>query len=61
MTRDKAVKAAAALLEIENFEGFMEQVLDECNEYEVGKYFTAHLAEYLGEELKRRKSILEAM
>ena len=61
MTRDKAVKVTAALLEIENFEGFMEQVLNECNEYEVGKYFTAHLAEYLGEELKRRKAILEAM
>ena len=61
MTRDKALKVSAALLEIENFEDFMEQVLDECNEYEVGEYFSAHLAEYLEGELKRRKAILEAM
>ena len=61
MTRDKALKVSAALLEIENFEDFMEQVLDECNEYEVGEYFSAHLAEYLEEELKRRKAVLEAM
>lgn len=61
MTRDKALKVSAALLEIENFEDFMEQVLDECNEYEVGEYFSSHLAEYLEEELKRRKAVLEAM
>ena len=60
MTRELAVKVANALADIEDFELFIEEIEKVCADFELVD-FEPKLNNFLNEELKRRKEILEKL
>ena len=60
MTRELAVKVANALADIEDFELFIEEIEKICADFELVD-FEPKLNNFLNEELKRRKEILEKL
>lgn len=60
MTKELAVKVANALADIEDFELFVEEIEKICADFELVD-FEPKLINFLNEELKRRKEILEKL
>lgn len=60
MTKELALKATKALIDIEDFELFIEEIEKVCNEFELVD-FEPKLIRFLDEELTRRKDILEKL
>ena len=60
MTKDLALKVSKALVDIEDFELFIEEIEKVCVDFELVD-FEAKLIHFLNEELKRRKEILEKL
>ena len=60
MTKDLALKVSKALVDIEDFELFIEEIEKVCIDFELVD-FEPKLIHFLDEELKRRKEILEKL
>ncbi len=60
MTRELALKITNALTGIEDFELFIEEIEKVCKDFELTD-FEPKLIQFLNEELKRRKEILEKL
>ena len=60
MTRELAIKVANTLADIEDFELFIEEIEKICADFELVD-FEPKLNNFLNEELKRRKDILEKL
>lgn len=60
MTKELALKITKALTNIEDFELFIEEIEKVCKDFELTD-FEPKLLQFLNEELKRRKEILEKL
>lgn len=60
MTKELALKVTKALTDIEDFELFIEEIEKVCADFELTD-FESKLLQFLNEELKRRKEILEKL
>lgn len=60
MTKEKAREITKALVDIEDFELFMEEIEKVCDEFELID-FEAKLLAFCSAELNRRKKVLEEL